>query len=86
MKAISLNLLQEKLKHYINWVSDSQDVIIVPTNDKEEDAVVIMTLERYNSLNDETEYLLSSNANRERLEASMRQAEAGEVVPFELEG
>ena len=73
------------MKHYINWVSDSQDVIVVPTNDKAEDAVVIMTLERYNSMNDETEYLLSSDANRERLEASMRQAEAGEVVPFELE-
>jgi len=85
MKAISLNLLQEKLKHYINWVSDSQDVIVVPTNDKEEDAVVIMTLQRYNSLNDETEYLLSTNANKEQLDESIRQAEAGEVVLFKLE-
>jgi len=84
MKAISLNLLQEKLKHYINWVSDSQDVIVVPTDDKEEEAVVIMTLQRYNSLNDETEYLTSSNANRERLDESIRQAEAGEIVQFQL--
>jgi len=74
MKAISLNLLEEKLKHYIDWVNDSQDVIVVPTNDKKEEAVVIMSIQEYNSLN-ETAYLLSSDANRKRLERSIQQVE-----------
>jgi len=34
---------------------------------------------------DETEYLLSSKANREHLERSMKQAEEGDVVVFTLE-
>ena len=34
---------------------------------------------------DETEYLLSSPANRESLERSMRQAEKGDVVVFTLD-
>ena len=34
---------------------------------------------------DETEYLLSSPANRESLERSIRQAEEGKVVVFTLE-
>ena len=34
---------------------------------------------------DETEYLLSSKANREHLERSIKQAEEGDVVVFTVE-
>ena len=84
MKAVTVSSLRSKMKYYFDAVSKSLDIIIIPRNNKDEDAIVIMSIKEYNALK-ETEYLLSTSKNRKRLETSMDQLKDGEAVPFSLE-
>ena len=84
MKAVSISALRSKMRHYFDQVSQSLEVIIIPRNNREEDAIVIMSIREYNSLK-ETEHLLSSATNRKRLEESMDQLKKGDVVSYNLE-
>lgn len=83
MKAVTITSLRAKMKYYFDLVSQSMDIIIVPRNNKDEDAVVIMSIQEYNSLK-ETEYLLSTKANRKRLEESINQIEKGDTISYEI--
>lgn len=82
MKAVSISTLRKGLKEYFDYVSQSLEVIIVPRN-KEEEAIVIMSIQEYNSLK-ETEHLLSSEANRKRLQQSIRQAAENKTIQFDI--
>ena len=84
MKAVTITTLRAKMKYYFDLVSNSMDVIIVPRNNKDEDAVVIISIQEYNSLK-ETEYLLSTKANQKRLEQSIKQVEEGDLVNYKIE-
>ncbi len=83
MKAVTMSALRAKMKHYFDLVTSSMDVIIVPRKN-DEDAIVIMSIKEYNALK-ETEYLLSTKANRKRLEESISQLEKDETLPFQFD-
>ena len=82
MKAVSISTLRKGLKEYFDYVSQSLEVIIVPRNNEEE-AIVIMSIQEYNSLK-ETEHLLSSEVNRKRLQQSIRQAAENKTIQFDM--
>jgi antitoxin YefM len=80
MKAVTITSLRRDMKEYFDYVSKSLEVIIIPRN-KDNDAVVIMSIQEYNALK-ETEYLLSTKANIIRLQASINQISEGKTVPY----
>ena len=75
MKAISYTAARGNLAATINEVCEDRSPVI--STRKRDQAVVMMSLEDYESL-EETSYLLRVPANAQRLQASIQSLEAGE--------
>ena len=82
MKAITVSTLRKGMKEYFDYVSQSRGVIVVPRN-KEEDTVVIISIQEYNSLL-ETEHLLSTKKNRNKLQESINQIAEGKTIAYDF--
>lgn len=72
------------MKTYVDLVVDEKEIVVVPRGSDADSGMVLMPLSEYNSIK-ETEYLLSTAANREALRRSIEQVEKGETVDFSLE-
>ncbi len=84
MKAITVSNFRSNLKRYLDEISRDSEIIVIPRNNNEGDAVIVMSIAEFNSIK-ETEYLLSSKANRERLQQSLKEAATGKTKKVELE-
>ena len=81
MKAITYSAARENLAATMNQVCEDHDAVIITR--KRDQAVVMLSLEDYESLK-ETAYLLRSPANARRLAEGIEELEKGKTVMKEL--
>lgn len=77
MQAVSVSQFRTHIKKYLDSVSQTNDILIVPRN-SDDDAVVILSLKEYNSMM-ETMHLLSTEANQNHLKTSIQQVKNGQT-------
>jgi antitoxin YefM len=80
-KSMSYTAFRKNLSSVMDEVE--RESITYQISKKGSDGVVVMSQSDFNSLN-ETLYLLSSSANREKLRGSIKEAQAGEFVEVDL--
>ena len=85
MKAVTISSLRTNMKAYFDEVSENQDILIVPRNNTEDDAVVVISIKEYNALT-ETSHLISTHSNRKRLESSIENLKKGNTKMLPLDG
>mgnify|MGYP006292185187 FL=1 len=81
MDAVNYSDLRRNLKSYMDMVYEEREPLIVTRKNNEN--VVVMSIEQYNSLV-ETSYLLGTEANARHLLESLRDARTGRTEEHAL--
>jgi antitoxin YefM len=81
MLVANISQFRKNLKFYIDSVADNHDTLIVNGNGK---TVVMVTLDKFNEM-DETEYLLSTPANKTMMERALAQSKEGIFISKTME-
>jgi len=82
MQVVNFTEARNNLKSIFDTVyRDHEDVIV---NRKNGENVVVISLEKYNSMN-ETAYLMRSTANRKHILESLEELESGKTVSKDLD-
>ena len=76
MLVANVSEFRKNLKHYIDSVAANNDTLIVNANGK---SVVVISLEDYNSI-EETEYLLSTPANKKMMYKALEEINSGKII------
>lgn len=84
MKAITVSNFRTNLKSHLDEVSKNSEIIIIPRNNEEKDAIVVMSITEYNSIV-ETEYLVESKENKKRLLKSLEEAKQGKTKKVKID-
>lgn len=84
MKAVTRSSFRKNMKDYLDEVSATDDISAILLNKNEDDAVVAISIKEYNTLI-ETSHLMSTYANRRRLERSIGRLNQGNTKLFTLE-
>jgi len=84
MKSVTVSNFRSNLKTHLDEVSQNSEIIIIPRNNVEEEAVVVMSIAEYNSII-ETEYLLNSKSNRKKLLKSLDELKQGKTRKVNLD-
>ena len=82
MKVMSVTQLRKNLAAALDQLTDDCEPVLITRGHGKPNAV-LMSLDDFAGY-EETRYLLASPANAERLRASIKEAEEGKLVPFEL--
>jgi antitoxin YefM len=80
MKTITMAELRKSMKTHLDYVSKDSGTLIIPRKSGL-NSVVMISEDEYNSIQ-ETLYLMSTKANRKRLEESIQQHKDGNTIPF----
>lgn len=81
MKIASVSDFRKDIKRYVDKVDQDQEPLVVTRSDNV--TVVVIPLATFNSYS-ETEYLLRSPANAQRLRRSLKDALSGKVQKHKL--
>ena len=80
LQVANISQFRKKLKSYIDSVADKNDAVIVNGNGK---SVVVISLDEFNAM-DETQYLLSSKANKAMMYKALAEIEKGKTTKISL--
>ena len=82
MQAVSYSEARKRLKEYLDHVYENHDPLIITRKNNEN--VVVISLEDYNSLT-ETNYLLGNSANKQHLFASLESIQHGNLLDRDID-
>ena len=81
MRVVNYTEFRKNLAESLNLVNDDGDIVVVSRSKGKN--VVVISLEEYNSIQ-ETLYLMSTKANRKRLEEAIEELNKGKFEKHDL--
>ncbi|HEX4371924.1 MAG TPA: type II toxin-antitoxin system prevent-host-death family antitoxin [Puia sp.] len=81
MRVVNYTEFRNKLAESLNTVNDDGDIVVVSRSKGKN--VVVMSLDEYNSMQ-ETLYLISTKANRQKLDAAIAEMKKGKFARHKL--